>query len=114
MVIMQKRIITFCIFNESHIAKNTSNMIKEILHEYDLVNKIFSIDFDNATNNTASIRDLKNYCEPQVCHKFFHIRCACHSLNLSVQDGLRTLNPLIEPIMDAISYQIGHPKIMKE
>ena len=76
--------------------------------------KIFLISFDNARSNTASINDLIDICKPNLGGRFFHIRCACHVLNLCVQDGLHCLNNFISPIKIAISYLWTHPQIMKE
>ena len=59
-------------------------MIKIVFKEYNLINKIFIISFDNAAVNNTSIADLKTVCQPAFGGWFFHIRCACHVLNLYV------------------------------
>ena len=84
-------------------------MIVNIFEEFYLINKIFTVSFDNASINTASISDLKKICYPAFDGKFFHIRCACNVLNLCVQDGLKTLQDHLSPIKDAISYLWSHP-----
>ena len=65
-------------------------MIKIVLEEYSLINKIFAIGFNNTSVNT-SIPELKKVCKPAFGVKFFHQRYACHVLNLCVQDGLKQL-----------------------
>jgi hypothetical protein len=96
--IMQKRVLAYRVFDISHTAVNISNIIRTILEEYRLLRRVFSISFDNASNNTASIRELVSQCQPTLGTKYFHIRCACHILNLCVKDGLVVLHDLVEPI----------------
>lgn len=113
--IIQKRIIAFRVFDERHTADNIFKLIKIILEEYNLTNKIFSISFDNASANTASVFDLINNCSPILGGKYFHVRCICHVLNLCVQDGLLvSQNNLVLPIKKALNYLWGHPKLMKQ
>ena len=40
--------------------------MKVIFDEYDLVDKILIIGFDNASANIASINDLKEICQPNL------------------------------------------------
>ena len=65
-------------------------MLKTIFEEYKIDNKIFAIDFDNASNNTVAIYQLITLCNP-YCGQSFHQRCPCHVLNLCVQNGLTLL-----------------------
>ena len=81
---LQKRIIAFRVFDDPHTAHNIYLWLSTILHEYGLLHKVLTIGFDNASANTASINDLKVICQPNMGGKFFHIRCACHVLNLCV------------------------------
>ena len=110
---IQKRIIAFRVFDDRHTAENIFRIIQNILQEYSLVKKVFSIGFDNAAANTASIVELKNICQPNIGGKFFHIRCVCHVLNLCVQDGLRSLDVCLQPIKKAIAFLWTHPQVMK-
>ena len=87
--IYKKRVIAFRVFDERHTAHNIYKMIKIVLEEYDLINKIFSIGFDNASANTASILELEKVCNPVFGSNFFHQTYVCHILNLCVQGGLK-------------------------
>ena len=111
---MQKRLLAFRVFNDSHTAQNIAMMIRTILEEYRLLNRVFSIGFDNASSNTASIRELSAICQPLFGGRFFHIRCACHILNLCVQDGLSAMSYHFDPIKDVIKYIWGHTKVTKD
>ena len=111
---IQKRVLAFRVFDTKHAAINICSLLKQILEEYHLVNKIFSIGFDNASANTASIPELEKICKPSFGGQFFHQRCACHVLNLCVQDGLKTLHEYIDPIKNAVQFLWRNPRKMKE
>ena len=51
---MQKRVLAFREFDGLHTATNICNIIRTILEEYRLLHRVFSISFDNASNNTTS------------------------------------------------------------
>ena len=69
--LMQKRLLAFRVFDDSHTAQNIAMMIRTILEEYRLLNRVFSIGFDNASSNTASIRELSAICQPLFGGRFF-------------------------------------------
>lgn len=96
--ILHKRVLAFRKFNEAHNAKNIASLILTVLREYGMQGRVFSIGFDNASANTASIPELIQICRPQCGGIFFHIRCAPHILNLCVQNGLAYLTNLVAPI----------------
>ena len=111
---LHKRVIAFRVFDDPHTARNIARIIYNILTEYRLVQRVFSISFDNASANTASISDLTTYCRPQIGGKFFHIRCAAHILNLCVQDGLQYISEVVKPIRFILKYLWSHPTVRKE
>ena len=82
--IIQKRLLAYRMFDVPHTAKNIFRMIKHVLEEYGITRKNLSISFDNVTSNTTSVKHLTELCVPNVGGKFFHIRCACHVLNLCI------------------------------
>ena len=65
---MQKRVFAFKVFDDAQNADNIFRMIENIFEEH----KIFTIDFDNAFNNTTVIFYLINLCNPYFSNKFFH------------------------------------------
>ena len=85
-----------------HNAKNIANLIIKIAHQYRIHKRIFSIGFDNASANTASVPELIAECNPILQGKYFHTRCICHILNLAVQDGMKIFKSQIEPIRSAV------------
>ena len=60
--ILQKRVLAYRCFDESHSVLNICRLIHNILEEYRLLSGIFSISFDNASANNACVTDLKNIC----------------------------------------------------
>ncbi|KAK2662124.1 hypothetical protein Ddye_000698 [Dipteronia dyeriana] len=108
-----KRILAFRVFDDAHTADNIYKNMKIIFEEYKIESKIFSIGFDNASNNMPTIPALIELCKPYLNSKFFHKKCACHVLNLCVQNGLEILQTFIKPIKDALSYLWKHLNVMK-
>ena len=53
--ILQKRVLAFRVFDQSHIVDNIYMMLKTIFEKYKIDNKIFAIDFDNEQKNTTTI-----------------------------------------------------------
>ena len=54
--VLQKWILTFRVFDQSHTVDNIYMMLKTIFVKYKIDNKIFAIAFDNASNNTTLFR----------------------------------------------------------
>jgi hypothetical protein len=80
--------------NYLHTAQIIYQAIINVLHEYNLKryleNKIFSISFDNASNNIKYIDYFIRALNPIMDGRMFHQKCACHILSLTVKTGLKT------------------------
>ena len=70
---IKKRAIAFKVFDERHTIYNIYQLIKVVVKEYDLINKIFAIDFANAYANIASIPELEKVYKYAFGGKFFVI-----------------------------------------
>ena len=74
--------------NYPHTAQFIYQSIINVLHEYnlkrDLENKIFSISFDNASNNIKSIDYFTRALNSIMDGRIFHQKCARHILSLTV------------------------------
>lgn len=99
---MMNRTITFELFGYPHTGERLYQILDRTIKTYKLEGKIFSISFDNASNNTAAVGRLKLKYKPACDGVFFHSRCVAHIINLVVQDGLKT----IEPIKDAFKQML--------
>ena len=60
--------------------------------------------FDNASNKIAAIPHLITLCNLYFGDQFFHQRCACHVLNLCVQNDLALVQDHITLITNALHY----------
>ena len=74
-----------------------------------MANKVFSISFDNASNNIASIEIFKRSLNPIMNGEMFHQKCACHILNLVVKASLKTeaIKLLIVKFKDALNHIVS-------
>jgi hypothetical protein len=98
------------VLDSPHTANIIFKSIIEVLQEYnlkrDMDNKVFSISFDNASNNIASIDIFKRTLNPIMNGAIFHQKCACHILNLVVKASLKTkaVKLLIIKFKDALCH----------
>lgn len=83
-----KRTIAFELFGYPHTGDALFDILDEVIQTYKLEKKIFSISFDNASNNTSAVQKLKIKYEPILNGVFYHSRCVAHIINLVVQHGL--------------------------
>ena len=97
-----------------HTANVIFKSIIEVLEDYnlkrDMVNKVFSISFDNASNNIASIEIFKRSLNPIMNGAMFHQKCVCHILNIVVKAGLKTeaVNLMIIKFKDALNHIVSN------
>lgn len=69
--------------------------------------RLFSLSLDNASANEVAVGDiitnLKDVRAALVCDGiFFHIRCACHVLNLVARDGMNVIASTIEKVKSLV------------
>ncbi|VVA41406.1 Hypothetical predicted protein [Prunus dulcis] len=102
--LLQKRIIAFRLLEFPHTGSSIFHAMMNVFKEYNITHKIFSITFDNASNNSSAIEQFKHVLHPPYGGKFFHMRCVCHIINLMVQDGLKVIQTQLQLIRDAIGY----------
>ena len=112
--ILQKRIISFRVLEYPHTAEVIHQSIMGVLREYnlknDLENKVFSISFDNASNNNKAVEYLTRALTPIMNGRFFHQKCACHILNLTVKAGMKMqgVEALIKRFKDSLHFIYSH------
>ena len=71
----------------------------EIFDLYGIKEKVLSITFDN-----AAISLFKQTLKPHYGGSFFHQRCACHIINLVVQDGMKQFEVYLDNVRAALSF----------
>lgn len=80
--------------------------LTELLREWGLEKKVFSLTVDNASANDNMQGILKRKLQKDlVCSgEFFHVRCSVHILNLIVQDGLAVISGALDKIRETLSF----------
>ncbi|RIA04507.1 hypothetical protein BRARA_K01253 [Brassica rapa] len=103
---LKSRILDFCAFPPPHTGGAIAMKIMELLKEWELEKKVFTITVDNASSNDNMQSILKRQLRRElVCGgEFFHVRCVAHILNLIVQDGLSVIVGSLEKIRDSVKF----------
>jgi hypothetical protein len=98
---MQKRIIGFFNVKGRHTGAKLSESFTEVMVNWYLEKRLFALTLDNASSNEVVVNDIisdlkENGNGSLVCDgMFFHVRCACHILNLVAKDGLQAISATI-------------------
>lgn len=89
-----------------HDGESLFRFILQLIMEWNLDKKLFSMVVDNASANDSMVRHLKSWLSDRVpcAGDFFHVRCSAHILNLVVQDGLNLIRPLLDDIRGTVRY----------
>nr|XP_027090914.1 zinc finger BED domain-containing protein RICESLEEPER 2-like [Coffea arabica] len=80
----------------------------DLLRDWAVEKKVFTITLDNASYNDGMVNLLKQhlrlrntlFCEGE----FFHVRCSAHVLNLIVQDGVKVISKPVSKIRECVKY----------
>ena len=109
--VLIKRVLKFSFMPPPHNGNALSNMILNLLQEWGIDKKIFTITLDNASANGRCAELLKqklNIKRAILCEgEFLHLRCCAHILNLIVQDGLKEIDDAIEKVQNSVKYVRG-------
>ncbi|XP_026459303.1 zinc finger BED domain-containing protein RICESLEEPER 2-like [Papaver somniferum] len=116
---LNKKIIGFRMLEYPHSDQHMYQSILNILNEYGIVDKCFSITFDNYSANSSATDFFKHNFHPPYEGLLFHIRCLCHTINLIVQDGIKLIDEdseknYIEKIRDSLIFIISSPSRLQE
>jgi hypothetical protein len=112
---IQKRIVNFVHVKGRHTGIKLSETFTELMVKWYVDKKLFSLTLDNASANEVAVKDiiadlLSNTSSALACDgAFFHVRCACHILNLVARDGLSVIAPTIENIRQLVLAVKGSP-----
>ena len=109
--VLQKRVLNFCFMPPPHNGVSLSEKMYNLLCEWEIENKVFSVTLDNPSFNDVSVDILRTQLSIRkalVCNgEFFHLRCCAHILNLIVQDGLKEIDITIQKIRESVKYVKG-------
>nr|XP_017250905.1 PREDICTED: zinc finger BED domain-containing protein RICESLEEPER 2-like [Daucus carota subsp. sativus] len=105
---LNMRVLNFCNVPPPHSGYVIADALSRCLNEVGIDDKIGTIVVDNAKNNDAALRSLKDIFTIRnplpVGGKLFHARCCAHILNLCVQDGLKPIEFIVDRIRDGVKY----------
>lgn len=80
-------------FQDKHTGENMAKEILQILHEFNLENKILGLTTDNASSMIKCGKIIKQeLIQTSGNNNFNHYRCAAHILNLAAQKGIEILS----------------------
>jgi len=82
---------------ESHTSINIVSNLKSVLKTWDIENKVVAFVCDNAANMVKAINDMD---------KFNLVRCTAHSIQLSVNSGLK--NYVTKELINKIRKIVGY------
>ncbi|XP_056860062.1 putative AC transposase [Raphanus sativus] len=107
--VLKTKIISFCAFPPPHTGVAIALKLTELLREWGLEKKVFSLTVDNASANDNMQGILKRKLQKDlVCSgEFFHVRCSAHILNLIVQDGLAVISGALDKIRETVKFLKG-------
>jgi len=112
---MQKRIVGFFNVKGRHTGAKLSESFTEVMVKWYIENRLFALTLDNASSNEVAVQDIisdlkENGNGSIVCDGiFFHVRCACHILNLVARDGLKVISATIGKVKSLVLAVKGSP-----
>ena len=101
---LKKKVLGFRIIYHLHDGSAIHESMTSVFRKYNIENNIFSITFDNASNNTSVIDLFIKIVRGGPVNEIFHVRCVCHIINLIVQECLTLISPSIENIRYALQF----------
>jgi hypothetical protein len=89
----------------SHNAENIVEHAGNVLNDYGILHKVFSITLDNTSANNKAMDALKPVLKQYLgADLFLHQHCACHILKLIVKEALIGSKPMLIAFRTAISF----------
>ena len=95
---LQKKILGFHKILHPHDGPSIYDPLTSIFREYDIQSKIFSITFDNASNNISVINLFVRTIKESPLSEIFPVRCIFYIINLIIQDGLKLISSSLKVI----------------
>ncbi|XP_042494998.1 zinc finger BED domain-containing protein RICESLEEPER 2-like [Macadamia integrifolia] len=106
--VLHKKLLKFCIMPPPHTGANICEIASNMLLDWGIEKKLFSITLDNAGANLCFIEHLKKSLvlkKALLCSgEFFHNRCCAHISNLIVQDGLKCIDESVHFVRSSVAY----------
>ncbi|XP_030970702.1 zinc finger BED domain-containing protein RICESLEEPER 2-like [Quercus lobata] len=105
---LQMRVLCFSHTPPPRSGKILGERLFNILKEWGIEKKVFTITLDNASYNDTLVNSLKknpSFRSSLPCSgEFFCVRCGAHILNLIVQEGLKIIEHVVHNIRESVKY----------
>jgi hypothetical protein len=102
---LEKRIVGMRLIDYSHSGVNIVEPMWQVISEYNMNSKVFSITLDNASAMTElTPHSVPYFTGSAIASGLLHQRCACHIINLIVKSGLKRIKEKLEDFCKAISW----------
>ena len=105
---LNSKILSFSRMEPPHTGVELARRAYEILVDWGIEKKIFSITLDNASANLTMQQRLKenmHLSNSLICGgEYFHVRCCAHILNLIVKEGLAVADGAVKKIRESVRY----------
>jgi hypothetical protein len=101
---LEKHIVGMRLIDCSHSGVNIAGRILQVISEYNMISKVFSITLDNASAMTELTPHLVPYVTgPAIASALLHQRCACHIINPIVKSGLNVSKKNLRILVEQFS-----------
>nr|GME05130.1 zinc finger BED domain-containing protein RICESLEEPER 2-like [Ipomoea batatas] len=115
---LNSKILAFDKMPPPHTGFELAQKMYEILKDWGIEKKVFSLTLDNASNNDSMqdiLKDQLTVHDSLLCDgEFFHIRCSAHIFNLIVQNGLKAATHTLHRIRKSVKYAKNIESRMKK
>jgi hypothetical protein len=102
---LEKCIVGMRLTDCSHTGVNIAEHILQVISEYNMNSKVFSITLDNASAMNELTLSLVPYVSGStIPSALLYQRCACHIINIIVKPGLKRIKEKLEDFRKAISW----------
>jgi hypothetical protein len=91
-------LLDFDLIPHPHYGEQIKYTVQCVLENFGIINNIISLTTDNATNNVLGISLFKDYLKQELFieREVFHLSCFGHVLNISVQEGIKTIGSALK------------------
>ncbi|XP_038680112.1 zinc finger BED domain-containing protein DAYSLEEPER-like [Tripterygium wilfordii] len=96
----QKVLLDVCRISYPSGGNEIYHCLIKVLKMYNIENRVLSCTHDNSQSAIHACHTLKEALDAQKVAPFCYIPCAAHTLNMIIDDGLRTTKPVISKIRE--------------
>jgi hypothetical protein len=98
----QKMLLDICHIPQPCGGAEIYQSLVKVLKMYNIENRVLSCTHDNSQTAVHACHTLKEDLDGQKVGPFCYIPCAARTLNLIIDDGLRTTKPVISKIREFV------------